>query len=794
LTRNRPLFRLVVTLLLVTLLLLAAVTGWYAWRVRTELSGQPWRHPNTLLAHDGSTVLEFYGEEWRSTEPVFLEELPEHVPYAFLAAEDVRFRRHPGIDPWGVGRAAVMNVRQGGVSQGGSTITQQLAKTKFLSAERTMRRKALEAIVALVIEAQLSKDEILEVYLNDVYLGHHDGRAIRGVDEAAVVYFGKKPEDLTIAEAALIAGIVRAPNRDLSGEAEAAKRRRDAIIEVMFDQGWISEEERTEATGSAVRFKRASRGYPSHRYALAALRTELLGRIGARRIRGGGLTVHTTLDLEMQKAAESAVGDRVNRLRSRYRWLRGEESLQAAILSLDTKTGGIRALVGGTDYAESQFDRTRLMRRQPGSAVKPFAYAAAIAARKITPATLLSDRPVEIHLARNDVWTPHNYDEQFRGDVTAREALEKSLNVPLVRVTEEVGVRRVRSVLRDARLAEDFSGTPAIALGVDEVTMRDLAGAYTVFPNLGRRSEPHLVSRVESRSGRTIYRQRARQRRVLKPEVAYVVHSMLRGVVQQGTAASLKGQGLGHLAGKTGTTNDYRDAWFIGYSPDLVTATWVGFDSGAPLRVSSAEAALPVWAAYMTKVEHEKREIAAPRGVTLVAIERSSGLLWQSGCGTSIEEAFLSGTEPETLCQPSRRRRPEPVLAEYQEPAVISLDKLREWMEEAPGVEDVEIVIESVEDAPPGSQPGDIIIEYPDVEGDEPADLPREPVPTSPPSDQTRGERDEDRREREQERAEREREREQERRERERERAEEKRERRQDRPPDAGRARSADDS
>jgi penicillin-binding protein 1B len=779
LIRNRPLFRFFVALVLVPLLLLTAVTGWYAWRVRTELSGQPWRHPNTLLAHDGSTVLEFYGEEWRSTEPVLLEELPEHVPYAFLAAEDVRFRRHPGIDPWGVGRAALMNVRQGGVSQGGSTITQQLAKTKFLSAERTMRRKALEAIVALVIEVQLSKDEILEVYLNDVYLGHHDGRAIRGVDEAAVVYFDKKPGDLTIAEAALIAGIVRAPNRDLSGETEAAKRRRDAIIEVMFDQGWISEEERMEATGSAVRFKRASRGYPSHRYALAALRTELLGRIGARRIRGGGLTVHTTLDLEMQKAAESAVRDRVSHLGSRYRWLRGEESLQAAILSLDAETGGIRALVGGTDYAESQFDRTRLMRRQPGSAVKPFAYAAAIGAKRITPATLLSDRPVEIHLARKDVWTPHNYDEQFRGDVTAREALEKSLNVPVVRITEDVGVRRVRGVLRDARLAEDFSGTPAIALGVDEVTMRDLAGAYTVFPNLGRRSEPHLVSKVESRSGRTIHRQRGRQRKVLKPDVAYVVHSMLRGVVQQGTASSLKGHGLGHLAGKTGTTNNYRDAWFIGYSPDLVTATWVGFDSGAPLRVSSAEAALPVWAAYMTKVQHEERQIAPPRGVTLLEVERSSGLRWQNGCGASVEEAFLSGTEPEGTCQP-RRRRPEPVLADYQEPAVISLDKLREWMEEAPGVEDVEVVIESVEDAPPGAQPGDIIIEYPDEESDEPSDLPPVTVPTAPP----RAEPDEDRREREQERTEREREREQERRERERERAEEDRERRQERPPD----------
>lgn len=673
--------------------LTAVAFGWYGYRVFTELGRDSWKTPTTILAHDGSTFLEVYGADWRATEPVVLADLPEHVPAAFMAAEDIRFRSHPGIDPIGITRALLTNVRSGGIAQGGSTITQQLAKTRFLSNERTFTRKGIEAMLALLIELRLSKDDILEAYLNDVYLGHRGGRTVLGLDEAARVYFDKAPSDITPAEAALLAGMIRAPNRDNPEERpEVAKERRDAVLEVMRDREWIDEDEYDDAIGSRVRFREGSIPAMPHPFLMAAIRHEAAERVGERRLRGGGLKIHTAISEEAQEAAEAAVSRGTRSLRSRYSWLRRDEPLQAAILSVDPATGGVRALVGGVSYRQSQFDRTRRMQRQPGSALKPFVYAAAIAERRITPASILEDAPIEIELSRNDVWKPRNYDDRFRGQVTAREAFEKSLNTTAVRVAGEVGVGNVRAVLQDAGVEGELSSTPAIALGVDIVSMRDMVSAYSIFPNLGMRTEPHLIERVESGGGRTIWRWKGRPRKVLEPEVAYVVHSLMRGVVQRGTASRLGGSGLGHVAGKTGTTSDYRDAWFVGYSPDLLTAAWVGFDDGTPLRISSAEAALPVWASYMGQVRHERGEIAPPEGVSLVAIEPASGLLWASGCGHRFEEAFIAGTEPEQRCR-GRVARPS-LLAEFEEPAVISMEELSRWLEEFPGAPPEEIVID----------------------------------------------------------------------------------------------------
>lgn len=724
--RHRTLVRAILVTLGVIAILILGTVGWYGFRVWTEMGPRPWANPTEIVGHDGEVILTIHGDEWQPAEPVTLEELPEHIPNAFMAAEDVRFRRHLGIDPFGIARAAVVNVKEGGVSQGGSTITQQVAKTRFLSAERTLRRKALEAMVAILIELRLSKDDILSAYLNDVYLGHHDGIEVNGVDEAARVYFDRDPGDLTIAQAAVLAAMVRAPNQE---NVELLARRRDAILDEMGEQGWLSSEDAEQAKSTDIDFRNGSLPKARDRYFLRALRNELVDEIGARRLRGGGLRIQTTLDPVMQRAAVDAVVGGVDRLRSRYSWLRrSEDPLQAALLSVDPRTGGVRALVGGVSYAKSQFDRTRSMKRQPGSAVKPFVYAVAIAEGDLTPATILSDSPVEIELSRNDIWKPRNYDEKFRGDVTVREAVEKSLNVPVVRVAQEVGMRSVRRMFDRAGLGEDVSDTPAVALGVDEVTMWNLVGAYTTFPNLGHRVEPHLVEKVETHSGRVIYEADPRERDVLDPPAAYVLHSLMRGVVERGTASSLRGRGLGAVAGKTGTTSDYRDAWFVGYAPDLVTATWVGFDGGEPLRISSAEAALPVWGRYMSAVPHESRAIAPPEGVSVVRVERATGLLWQSGCGSSVEEAFIEGTEPTERCSPSRRREPEP--ERFLEPSVISVDKLREWLRNAPGVGEVDVEEVPVEDAPPGLEPGDIVIEVPENER-EPSGLP--PIESVPP-------------------------------------------------------------
>ncbi|MEO5580291.1 MAG: penicillin-binding transpeptidase domain-containing protein, partial [Gemmatimonadaceae bacterium] len=354
-----------------------------------------------------------------------------------------------------------------------------------------------------------------------------------------------------------------------------------------------------------------------------------------------------------------------------------KKPLQVAILSVEPSTGGIRALVGGSDFKRSQFDRTRRMKRQPGSAAKPFTYAAAIASRTVTSASIIDDSPVRVTLASNRTWEPKNYDQQFRGPVTVREAFEKSLNVPAVRIATNTGVGRVRDVLQRAGFSGDLSETPAIALGVDDVTMRELVSAYSVFPNLGARTDPHLIEKVEMAGGRQVYSYEPRKTDALDPAVAYVIHSLMRGVVLRGTASALNQSGLGHVAGKTGTTSNYRDAWFVGYVPDLLTAVWVGFDDGTPLRMSSGESAVPIWAAFMRGAPRVRGEIQPPPGVSVVQVEAASGRVWRPGCGPAIAEVFLAGSEPRGSCGGAFDG--SQIYVQFSEPGTPTEAQLAEW-------------------------------------------------------------------------------------------------------------------
>jgi len=630
-----------------------------------------WRTPTQVLDRNGRTIVSLYGSEWRVAEPVVLSDLPEYVPNAFLAAEDSRFRSHFGIDPIGIGRAAVSNVVAGGVTEGGSTITQQLAKTRFLSNKRTVSRKFVEAGLALLIEARLTKDEILEAYLNEVYLGHRDGREVRGLGEASRVYFGKAPSKLSVSEAALLAGMIRAPNRDNPDErARIAKERRDAVLGVMLQKKWIDKPAHDQAVAAKADFTPGSRRLRPHPYLLAAIRQEFIDKIGQRQLAAGGLKIYTAVDEEMQVAAERAVRSGTANLRKAHGFLRRKKPLQAALLSVEPGTGGIRALVGGSDFTRSQYDRTRLMKRQPGSAAKPFTYAAAIESRRITPASVVQDEPFQLQLASNRTWEPRNYDGEFRGPVTVREAFEKSLNVPAVRIATDVGVDRVRDMWHNAGIEGELSQTPAIALGVDDVSMRELIAAYSIFPNLGVRTEPHIIEKIESSGGDELYRYEVQRSDALNPAVAYVMHVLMRGVVVRGTAARLNQYGLGYVAGKTGTTSNYRDAWFVGYTPDLLTAVWVGFDDGTPLRMSSGEAAVPLWGAFMSKVPHNQEDIAPPQGVSVMDVEAATGKVWQQGCGPAVTEAFLSGTEPRDPC--GGVYDPYGTLSIYMEPGIYN--------------------------------------------------------------------------------------------------------------------------
>lgn len=663
-------------------------------RMARELAPRSWRVP-TVIASDvnGRTreVARVYGSDWRPTPPVLLEQLPPHIADAFLAAEDVRFRRHIGLDPIGIARAFFANIRAGGIAQGGSTIPQQIVKQRFLSNERTWRRKIVEGALAVAIDRRLTKDDLLELYLNDVYLGHYAGSPILGIDEASRLYFDKPPRALRLDEAALLAAMIRAPNRDTPEKRpELARARRDAILGVMRDRGWINENEHRIAAAHPVDVSRGALPEQPFPFYLHALRTEVVQAVGLGPVVAGGLTIVSEMNPDAQRAAEREARRGAQRLQARYSWIRKQSAsdpLQVAILSIDPNTGGVRALVGGTDFRRSPFDRTSQMRRQPGSAFKTFAYLAAIAAKRATASTLLLDSPVKIELSSNEVWEPQNYDERFRGRVTLRESFERSLNVPTVRLTNEIGVRRVVNVAKSFGF-QNVEPVPALPLGVGEVSMRELTTAYTAFPNLGERVEPFLLRRVSDRRGTKLFERVVKPRkRVIDASSAYVMHTLLRGVVRRGTATRLKQYGLGYVAGKTGTTNDYRDAWFVGYTEDVVTSVWVGFDRGAPLRLSSSEAALPIWGAYMSATPHKPANPKAPPGVTFRDIDPESGMLWRKGCPGPIREVFLDGTAPTRHCPTGFFGRiVRRVLfneEKFDEPPAITFEKFRRWANEA---------------------------------------------------------------------------------------------------------------
>jgi len=655
-------------------------------RVTRELVQHRWREPTIIVsAARNAEVARLYGLDWRTTPPVSIATIPHFVGDAFIAAEDVRFRNHDGIDPVGMLRAAAVDLRTRGIAQGGSTIDQQIIKSRFLSQERTWRRKIVEMLLAVAFDARMTKDEILEIYLNEVYLGHNGGKPVLGIDEASRLYFDKEPRDLRLDEAALLAGIVRAPNRDTPEKRpDVVRARRDAILRVMLDHRWITGEQFRDATAQDVEFNRGTIPQARFPFYLRALRGDIVEAIGVRPVIEGGLRITCELDPDAQRAAERVARKSAAQLESRFEWIAEaaqHEPLQTAIFSVDPRSGGVRALVGGTDYNVSPFDRTSNMRSQPGSAFKTFAYLAAIASKRATTATLLVDAPITVAS-----WQPHNYDERYRGRVSVREAFEASLNVPTVRLTQDIGLQRVIRTAHKFGFDEKFETIPALPLGVTEVTMRELTAAYTAFPNLGTRVEPYLLTEVRDREGKQLFAQDVERKNVADAAPAYVMHTLLRGVVQRGTASRLKRYGLGYAAGKTGTTNDYRDAWFVGYTPDMVTTVWVGFDHGAPLRLSSAEAAIPVWGAYMSAIPHVRGEPSPPKGVTFRNIDPETGMLWRDDCPGPLREVFLDGTAPTHAC-------PSGILGRvirrvffdrenFTEPPAITLDQFRKWATE----------------------------------------------------------------------------------------------------------------
>jgi len=581
-----------------------------------------------------------------------LDRMPRTVIDTVLNAEDRRFWTHPGVDLLAVARALHVNVKRGELRQGGSTITQQLARTLFLEARRTWARKLRETLIALMLEVRYSKSRILESYLNTVYLGQDADVPVYGLPAAARHFLGKDVSDLEVHEVALLAGAIQAPNRLLSGSRADARARRDEILAAMQERGLIE----PQTTRRAVS-KPLPRQSPDTTRIAPYFVDFVAGELGRRaRIPASGEThVLTTLDLTLQRAAETAVGDGIARIEKAQPQLKGR--VQAAVLAIAPASGEIRALVGGRRYSDTPFNRVTRAVRQPGSLFKPFVYLAAFEAERsgegLTPASILADEPLSI---RDDSgnWEPRNMDGRFLGPVTVRQALEQSLNIPAVRVTMDLGPRRVADVARAVGIERPLAPVPSLALGTSEVTLLEITSAFATLANGGVRPIPTALIQDVSAAGPAIA-PLPPSTRAVSAESAFMITHLLRGVMRRGTGAGSSAWRLQEItAGKTGTTDGLRDAWFVGYTPDLVVGVWVGLDDAGPLRLTGAQAALPIWGPIMQAAVRRSppSPFTPPPGVVLTEVDRRTGRHASLWCGSDdvVEEAFRKGTLPAEGC------------------------------------------------------------------------------------------------------------------------------------------------
>ena len=605
------------------------------------------------------TALINEGREKRRDVP--LTSIPPRMIQAVMAIEDRRFYDHSGVDWIGTTRAVLTNVfGSKKYASGGSTITQQLVKNTFLTSmwgmakarEKDPRRKFTEWLMSIALERRLSKDKVLELYLNDVYLGQRGSFAIHGVPEAARLFFGKDVSNLSLAEAATIAGVIQAPPRySPFNNPERSKERRNTVLKAMAESGFISEDAADRTSREPVQV--VARALESEApYFVDYLQQELTERTKAT----GPVDVYTTLDLHLQRIAQDAVREgliRVDGMLSKRR----PRFPQAALIAIDPRTGEILAMVGGRSYNQSQYNRAVTSKRQPGSVFKPFVYLAAFEKAQeegrtdITPATVVVDEPMTFTF-NNQIWEPRNYDGEYDGPITLRRALAHSRNIATIKVAESTGFENVAAVWRRFGIGTPPKGYPSIALGVFEASPFEIATAYTAFPNGGEIRQLRGLARIID-EGKTVPIELPPGKTVAHKETTFLVTNMMRSVLNEGTAASARGNGFTlDGAGKTGTTNDLRDAWFVGFTPELLTVVWVGLDDNQALGLSGAQAALPIWTNFMSRAlaGHQNVSFDVPPGIVFVDIDKDTGKLAGPDCLKIFKEAFLAGTEPTEIC------------------------------------------------------------------------------------------------------------------------------------------------
>jgi penicillin-binding protein 1B len=599
---------------------------------------------------------------------VRFDDLPQVLVNAVLAAEDKRFFEHGGLDFIRVLGAALADIRRGQKAQGASTIDMQVARSFFFSTKREWTRKLKETLMAFEIDQRFSKEQIFELYGNEIYLGNRGSFAIRGFGEAAQTYFGKDIRELSLGETAFLAGIIRAPNHYSAAERhlDRAIEARDRVLGQMVEDGLIKPDQAATAKKVKLRFVNGGVGSSSAPYFVDMVKDHLLEQFSESDLETQSYRIYTTLDPDLQRAAGEAIQTGIQEvdklLARRYAvWKKKGESVppvQVALVALDPRTGEIRALVGGRDYGESQLNHA-LARRQPGSVFKPFVYAAAFdnvaegLQPVVTPVTTVDDVPTTFDFDGKE-YTPNNYGEEFYGTVTVRDALIHSLNVATVKVAELIGYRRVVDVARQMGLGSNIQPTPAVALGAYEMTPIDVAAGYTAFATNGFRAEPLFLRSVVSADGQVEESAVPQTRSVLDPRVAFLTTSLMEDVINRGTGATVRSLGFtAPAAGKTGTS---RDGWFAGFTSNLLCVVWVGFDDNRDLDLTGTASAAPIWAEFMKRattlsVYRNAESFNPPAGVVQDSIDPQSGQLATPSCPQTVQEYFISGSEPTQYCE-----------------------------------------------------------------------------------------------------------------------------------------------
>jgi penicillin-binding protein 1A len=609
-----------------------------------------------FFSDEGEVIAEFFIER---REVVSLDRIPHHLVQAFVAGEDARFFQHKGLDYVAILRALFRNIFSGEILQGGSTITQQVVKSLLLTPEKSFARKIREALLAFKIEKNLSKEEILFLYLNQMYLGHGS----YGVAAAAETYFGKSIDELNLPESALLAGLPQAPSKySPFNHPEQAKRRQIYILNRMAEEGLISSGELVEALQKPIQIKTKPNSFSERAlYFVEYVRKYVEEKYGKDSLYKNGLQVYTTIDLNFQSMAQEAVESGLKEIekRQKYKASGMDSTLEGSLVCSDLETGYIKAMVGGRDFKKSQFNRVTQARRQTGSAFKPIVYASALD-KDYTPASVIVDSP-NIYEWGDKRWKPKNYGEKFSGPITMRNALTHSVNVVTVKIAQDIGIDYIRDYAKKLGISSPLQNDLSMALGSSSLSLLELTKAYAVFANQGKIFRPIFIKKILDRDGNLLEenlplsypKELPEGEQVLTPQTAYLMTYLLEGVVQNGTgwkAKALKRP----VAAKTGTTDQFVDAWFIGYTPEFITGVWVGFDDEKSLgeNETGSRAASPIWVTFMSKILKDKpvQDFPIPEGVEFATIDPRTGLIG-SGNGTLLE-CFREGTGPSPEASP----------------------------------------------------------------------------------------------------------------------------------------------